>query len=331
MEKFILKNQSRCFFYRVKIVASCFYQNQRMIKIGIIGLGDIAAKAYLPVLSCKTGFEFHLCSRNEKRLQELGDKYRFPDQHKTVAGLIASGIKAAFVNAATEAHFELVKQLLEANIAVFVDKPISMVYAESKQLVELAEARNLLLMVGFNRRYAPVYQQLKLEDPTLIIMQKNRKSLPDFVRRFVVEDFIHVVDTLRYLFPYPIENLIVNGLKKDTILHQLVIQFVSKSGAVAIGIMNRDTATTEEKLEVMTATQKKTVYNIADLVLEENKNTIKLGTNDWESTLYKRGFEQMTDDFLQAVANNKPTQISARDALFTHEICERIVEMLEKD
>ncbi|MGI4750383.1 MAG: Gfo/Idh/MocA family protein [Janthinobacterium lividum] len=301
-----------------------------MIKIGIIGLGDIAAKAYLPVLSSKIGFEFHLCSRNEKRLQELGDKYRFPNQHKTIAGLIAAGIKAAFVNAATEAHFNIVKQLLEADIAVFVDKPISMNYQQSKQLVELAEARNLLLMVGFNRRYAPVYQHLKLENPMLIILQKNRKSLPDLVRRFVVEDFIHVVDTLRYLFPYPIENLIVNGIKKDTMLHQLVIQFVSKSGEVAIGIMNRDTATTEEKLEVMTATQKKTVYNVSDLISEENKNTIKLGTNDWESTLHKRGFEQMTDDFLQAVVSNKTTQISARDALFTHEICERIVAQLEK-
>lgn len=301
-----------------------------MIKIGIIGLGDIAAKAYLPVLSSKTGFEFHLCSRNEKRLQELGDKYRFPNQYKTVTGLIASGIKAAFVNAATEAHFEIVKQLLEANIAVFVDKPIAMIYAESKQLVELAEERNLLLMVGFNRRYAPVYQQLKqLKNPTLIVMQKNRKSLPDFTRRFVVEDFIHVVDTLRYLFPYPIENLMVNGIKKGTMLHQLVVQFVSKSGEVAIGIMNRDTATTEEKLEVMTATAKQVVYNVSDLICEENKNTIKLGTNDWESTLYKRGFEQMAADFLQAIVSNKPTQISARDALFTHEICERIVEKLE--
>lgn len=301
-----------------------------MIKIGIIGLGDIAAKAYLPVLSSKAGFEFHLCSRNEKRLQELGDQYRLPNLHPSLQSLISTGIQAAFVNAATEAHFEIVKQLLEANIAVFVDKPISMEYHQSKQLVELAEARNLLLMVGFNRRYAPVYQQLKLEDPTLIIMQKNRKSLPDFTRRFVVEDFIHVVDTLRYLFPYPIENLIVNGIKKDTMLYQLVIQFVSHSGAIAIGIMNRDTATTEEKLEVMTATQKKTVYNVSDLISEENKNTIKLGTNDWESTLHKRGFEQMTDDFLQAVAENKPTQISARDALFTHEICERIVEKLEQ-
>ena len=301
-----------------------------MIKIGIIGLGDIATKAYLPVLSGKAGFEFHLCSRNEKRLQEMGEKYRFPNQHKTIESLISGDIEAAFVNAATEAHFEIVKQLLEANISVFVDKPISMVYAESKQLVELAEAKNVLLMVGFNRRYAPVYQQCKLENPTLIILQKNRKNLPDFVRRFVVEDFIHVVDILRYLFPYPIENLIVNGIKKGEMLHQLVVQFVSKSGEVAIGIMNRDTATTEEKLEVMTATSKQIVYNVSDLVSEENKNVVYLGGNDWEPTLHKRGFEQMTDDFLQAVVYKTPTQISARDALFSHEICERIVVELEK-
>lgn len=302
-----------------------------MIKIGIIGLGDIAAKAYLPVLSSKAGFEFHLCSRNEKRLQELGGKYRLPNQHKTIDSLLANGIKAAFVHTATEAHFEVVKQLLEANIAVFVDKPISMEYKQSKQLVDLAEERNLLLMVGFNRRYAPVYQQLKaLKGPTLIIMQKNRKALPDFTRRFVVEDFIHVVDTLRYLFPYPIDDLIVNGIKKGEMLHQLVIQFVSKSGEVAIGIMNRDTATTEEKLEVMTATQKCIVYNVSDLVIEENRNSIYNSGNDWESTLHKRGFEQMTDDFLNAVVNQTSTQIPARDALFTHEICERIVEKLEE-
>jgi len=302
-----------------------------MIKIGIIGLGDIAAKAYLPVLGSKAGFEFHLCSRNENRLQELGGKYRIPNLHTNLESLIASNIQAAFVHAATEAHFEIVKQLLEADIAVFIDKPITMDYQLSKQLVELAEERKVLLMVGFNRRYAPVYQKLKeLKTPTLIIMQKNRQSLPDLTRRFVVEDFIHVVDTLRYLFPYPIEDLIVHGIKKGEMLHQLVIQFVSKSGEIAIGIMNRNTASTDEKLEVMTATHKQTVYNVSDLVSEEKRNVIKLGTNDWESTLHKRGFEQMTEDFLQAVINKTPPKITARDALFTHEICERVMEKLEK-
>ena len=301
-----------------------------MIKIGIIGLGDVAAKAYLPVLSSKAGFEFHLCSRNENRLQELGGKYRIANLHTNLQSLIAGNIGAAFVHAATDAHFELVKQLLEAGIAVFVDKPITMNYALSEQLVELAEEKKVLLMVGFNRRYAPVYQQLKaLKDPTLIIMQKNRQNLPDFIRRFVVEDFIHVVDTLRYLFPYPIDDLLIHGIKKGEILHQLVIQLVSRSGQIAIGIMNRDTATTEEKLEVMTATHKQTVYNVSDLVSEEKRNVIKAGTSDWESTLHKRGFEQMTADFLQAVVHKTSPQITARDALFTHKICEQIVEKLE--
>ncbi len=301
-----------------------------MIKIGIIGLGDIATKAYLPVLNSKSGFEFHLCSRNESRLQQLGNQYRILNLYTNLTSLMASGIHAAFVNAATEAHYKLVKQLLEANIAVFVDKPLTMDYPLSKELVELAEARNILLMVGFNRRYAPVYQQLKLEEPMLVLMQKNRKSLPDFVRRFVVEDFIHVVDTLRYLFPYEIKNLLVNSIKKGGLLHQLVVQFVADNGAVAIGIMNRDTATTEEKVEVMTAKHKRVAYNVADLVIEENRNHIYQGANDWESTLHKRGFEQMADDFLQAVVHQTTTQISARDALFTHEICERIVQKLEE-
>ncbi|MEX8548074.1 MAG: Gfo/Idh/MocA family protein [Mucilaginibacter sp.] len=302
-----------------------------MIKIGIIGLGDIATKAYLPVLSSKAGFDFHLCSRNENRLQQLGNQYRISNLHTNLASLVTSGIQAAFVHAATEAHFNIVKQLLEANVAVFVDKPLTMDYHLSKELVELAEARNVLLMVGFNRRYAPVYQQLKLEEPMLVLMQKNRKSLPDFTRRFVVEDFIHVVDTLRYLFPYPIQDLLVHGIKKGGLLHQLVVQFVAENGAVAIGIMNRDTATTEEKVEVMTAKHKRVVYNVSDLVIEENRNSIRTATNDWEPTLHKRGFKQMVDDFLQAVVHKTSTQISARDALFTHEICERIVEDLEAD
>lgn len=301
-----------------------------MVKIGIIGLGDIATKAYLPVLSSKAGFGLHLCSRDESKLQQLGNQYRISNLHTNLTSLIASGIQAAFVNAATEAHYALVKALLEADIAVFVDKPLTMDYQQSKELVELAEARNVLLMVGFNRRYTPVYQQLKLEEPMLVLMQKNRKSLPDFIRRFVVEDFIHVVDTLRYLFPYEIENLLVTGIKKGELLRQLVIQFVSKTGAVAIGIMNRDTVTTEEKVEVMSAKSKRIVYNVSDLVIEENRNSIQVSGNDWESTLHKRGFEQMVDDFLQAVVHQNQTQISARDALFTHEICERIVEKLSE-
>lgn len=301
-----------------------------MKKIGIIGLGDIAAKAYLPVLNKQSGFEFHLCSRNELRLKEISSQYRISKLHTTLESLIDTGISGAFVHTSTDSHFGIVKRLLEANIPVFVDKPITQHYEQSRQLTELADDRKILLMTGFNRRYAPAYQQLKeIEEPTLIIMQKNRKSLPDEIRRFILDDFIHVVDTLVFLFPCKIDELIVNGLVKEGKLYQVVIQFNSKSGVTAIGIMNRGGNITEERVEVMSAKTKAIVLNLSEMLIEQPTMTGYTRANDWESTLYKRGFEQMADHFLQAVSTNKFAGYSSRDALLSHEICERIIEKLE--
>lgn len=303
-----------------------------MIKIGIIGLGNIAGKAYLPVLCALSGFEFHLCSRNEERLKQISAAYRISDIHADVDSLIDAGISGAFVHTATDSHFDIIKKLLEAKIHVFADKPITLDYELSKQLVELAEARNLLFMIGFNRRFAPAYQYLKeIQEPTLIIMQKNRTSLPDEVRRFILDDFIHVVDTLCFLFPYPIDNLIVQGIKKQGKLYQVVLQFVSKSGAVAIGIMNRGGNVTEEKVEVMSAAIKAVAINVSQLIIENSNISGIARSNDWESTLHKRGFEPMINYFLQAVTTNNYSAYNLRDALFTHEICERIVERLESE
>ena len=300
-----------------------------MLKVGIIGLGDIAKKAYLPVLSTRKEIEFHICSRNEASLRQAALHYRFEHLHQSVEALIAAKPECAFVNTATDAHYHVVRQLLENGIHVYVDKPITMHYHQSKELVELAESKQLTLMVGFNRRYAPVYQRLKaLSHPTMIVMQKNRLGLPDELRRFVVEDFIHVVDTLRYLFPCPIQQLLVNGMLKNDLLHQVTIQFIAASGETAIGIMNRDGGTTEEKVEVMSPIEKRVAYNVSELYIHKNKDITREGENDWQSTLSKRGFDSIIDDFLNAIRTKGATKISARDALITHEICETIVERL---
>jgi virulence factor len=162
----------------------------------------------------------------------------------------------------------------------------------------------------------------------MIILQKNRTKLPDELRRFVVEDFIHVVDTLRYLFPYPIETLLVNGMKKNDLLHHLTIQFVAPSGQTAIGIMNRDSGATEEKLEIMSENEKRVVYNVSELEVQHDRKTFLVAESDWQSNLFKRGFDQMIDDFLEAVRNKSVPAVTAQDALLTHHLCETIVERL---
>lgn len=299
-----------------------------MIKIGVIGLGDIAQKAYLPVYSGLKEIEFHFYTRNQEKLQAIADQYRFEHIHTNLESLVESGIKGAFVHSATSSHEEIVEMLLHHGIHVFVDKPITNNYESAKRLVELAEDRGLILMVGFNRRFAPSYVSLKeVSDPNMVLVQKNRNNLPGEPRTFIFDDFIHVVDTMRYLFPHPIEDLIVNGRLENGSLYHVVFQLVSKSGT-AIGIMNRDNGTTEEIAQVMGPLEKRTVTNVSNLVISKGLENSEVRSSDWEPTLVKRGFEQMVNDFIHAISTNSEPLISARDALKTHEICEEILKKL---
>ncbi len=302
-----------------------------MLKIGIIGLGDIAQKAYLPVLSSK-GLEIHLFTRNQERLTQIGRQYRITNLHLSFESILESGIKGAFVHTSTESHESIIEQLLRHNIHVYVDKPITYDFASSKRLIDLAESRGLNLMVGFNRRYAPAYRELKqVKDPNMIILQKNRHSLPGDIRTFVFDDFIHVLDTMRYLFDRPVEEVLIRGMKRDGLLNHVVVQLIAENGSTAIGIMNRDSGTLEEKVEIFSTEEKKTVVNMTNLSTMRQKTEISSGINDWESTLSKRGFESIIQDFLQTLENGNKPQFSMQDALLTHEMCENVVNQLTID
>ena len=298
------------------------------MKIGIIGLGDIAQKAYLPILATRENTELVLCTRNVNTLQKLAQKYRITQYVETVDELIANGIDAAFVNSATASHSEISDRLLGKGIPVYIDKPMSLNYNECQKTVRITETNKLVAMVGFNRRFVPMIRKLKDHGQAeMIIMQKNRTQFPDRTRRVIFEDFIHVVDTLRFLMDSDVQDIQVSSASKDGLLNNVVIQMNSGS-CTAIGLMNRNNGVTEEMIEYMVSDQKFIVDNLTETIHFQNnsKNIIKFG--DWESTLFKRGFYQIIDHFLHCVEEGISPSPSLADSLITHEICERIVKMI---
>ena len=299
-----------------------------MLKIGIIGLGDIALKAYLPVV-CSKEAEIHLFTRNQSRLHAIARQYRFQHVHKNIDELITSGIKGAFVHTSTASHYEIVETLLRNNVHVYVDKPITYDLASTERLVSLANQNNLTLMAGFNRRYAPAYASLKeMKDINMILMQKNRKSLPADVRTFIFDDFVHVVDTLLFLLSPAAENFTVRGKKVNNQLAHVLIEFSSASGVTAIGIMNRDSGTTEERLEVFTSAEKRIVTGVSETTVLKDGAQSKKTSDSWESNLHRRGFDQITDLFLDYVRKNMSPSKLHVDVLHTHRVCEEIVQQL---
>ncbi|MCX4776972.1 Gfo/Idh/MocA family protein [Streptomyces sp. NBC_01264] len=293
------------------------------MKVGCIGLGDIAQKAYLPVLTTRPGLELHLQTRTPATLERVGAQHRVPAErlHTDLDSLLAQKLDAAFVHAPTAVHPEIVERLLEAGVPTYVDKPIAYELAQSRRLVELAEERGVSLAVGFNRRHAPGYAQCADHARDLIVMQKNRVGLPEDVRTFVLDDFIHVVDTLRFLLPGEADQVDVRAVVRDGLMSQVVLQ-LSGTGFTALGIMNRLSGSTEEVLEVSGQDTKRQVVNLAEVIDHKGQPTVRR-RGDWVSVARQRGIEQVVDSFLEAVATG--TTLSARDALLTHELCERVV------
>ncbi|MBT2404808.1 MULTISPECIES: Gfo/Idh/MocA family protein [unclassified Streptomyces] len=293
------------------------------MKVGVIGLGDIAQKAYLPVLTTRPGIELHMQTRTPATLERIGELHRVPAgrRHTALDDLLAEGLDAAFVHAPTDVHPEIVTRLLEAGVPTYVDKPLAYDFADSRRLVELAEERGVSLAVGFNRRHAPGYAQCADHPRELIIMQKNRVGLPEDPRTLVLDDFIHVVDTLRFLLPGEADHIDVRAVVREGLMHQVVLQ-MSGAGFTALGIMNRLSGSTEEILEVSGQDTKRQVVNLAEIIDHKGQPTVRR-RGDWVPVARQRGIEQVVDAFLEAVETGRT--LSARDALLTHELCERVV------
>ncbi|GAA4004588.1 Gfo/Idh/MocA family oxidoreductase [Streptomyces sp. NBC_01352] len=298
------------------------------MKVGCIGLGDIAQKAYLPVLGGRPGLELHLQTRTPATLARVADGLHLPEEqrHTDLDSLLGQDLDAAFVHAPTTVHPDIVTRLLEAGVPTYVDKPLAYELADSVRLVELAEQRNVSLAVGFNRRYAPGYAQCADHPRELILMQKNRIGLPEEPRAMILDDFIHVVDTLRFLVPGPIDDVTVRARTRNGLLHHVVLQLAG-DGFTALGVMNRLSGSAEEILEVSGQDTKRQVVNLAEVIDHKGQPTVRR-RGDWVPVARQRGIEQVVFAFLDAVRAGKV--LSARDALATHELCERVVRAVQE-
>jgi virulence factor len=299
------------------------------MRIAIVGLGDIARKAYLPIISTIGDVEPVLCSRNSDELNRLSASYRIRQFTTSVAELAALRVVAAFVHTATDSHEAVVSELLRHGIHVYVDKPFAYTAAGAARMVALAESHNCRLMSGFNRRYAPMYAALAHQpNRRLVILQKHRSTLVDIARRVVFDDFIHVVDTLRFLAPGPIETLKVNGAIHNGALHHVLVQ-LDGEGFSLLGVMNRDSGITEETLEVMSPNNRWRVQALSQTTHAHGGVERVTNAGDWDTVLWRRGFPQIVQHFLDCVRTNAATRPSAQDSLATHLLCERIVTELE--
>jgi predicted dehydrogenase len=130
--------------------------------IAIIGCGYWGANYLRVFKELPQSRVIAVCDRDPERLHDL--KRWFPDVHLTTdmdTLFSQASIDAIVVCTPASSHYDLTQRCLFSGKHVLVEKPITTAVAGASELIALAEAQRLLLMVGHTFLYNPAVRKVK--------------------------------------------------------------------------------------------------------------------------------------------------------------------------
>jgi predicted dehydrogenase len=127
----------------------------RVIKVGVIGCGEIAQWMHLPFLTELPDFQVTaVCDISPKVVEYVGARFGVERRFTNVEELLAQGDVEA-VAIATPIHSDPAIAAARAGKHVLVEKPMAFNLDEAKAMVEAAESAGVVLMVAYMKRYDP--------------------------------------------------------------------------------------------------------------------------------------------------------------------------------
>lgn len=104
-----------------------------------------------------------VCDLDDDNIAKVKEQYPGVKTTKDFNDILNSKkITGVVVVTPSHTHFKFVKAMLEAGKNVYVEKPISTVAQEARDLADLADSKGLVLMVGHLLLYHPAVNRLKM-------------------------------------------------------------------------------------------------------------------------------------------------------------------------
>jgi predicted dehydrogenase len=134
------------------------------VAVGFIGAGNYASSMLLPHLVTLEGARLaHVATTRSLSAVNAQRKFGFTTGSTTANAVLEdSSLDAIFIVTRHQTHADLVCRALETGKAVFVEKPLALTHDEVGRIIDTIEKTgNDRLMVGFNRRFAPLLVKMK--------------------------------------------------------------------------------------------------------------------------------------------------------------------------
>lgn len=301
------------------------------LRVGVIGTGYVAKNNYLPVLATTDDIEFvGVMAKNYENAQRAAKSYGVDHAVDSIEKLVDLGLDCAFVLTPKAVHAEQVSFLLNHGVDTFCEKPMATTLRDCAIVADLAEKTGRKLMIGFNRRYAPVVTAAKEAwqggMPDVIIAQKNR---PKTEYHATLENAVHMIDLMRYFCGEAKDVKALSKFVDRDYETFTTAQIEFESGSSGILIADRSAGQWEENLEMHggNRTVKITMPESMTVVDNEKSHTMELTplAMGWAKSEDKLGFSFAVRHFFDCIRNNTVPLTNPQDALKTHELLNRVL------
>ncbi|MCX6133375.1 MAG: bi-domain-containing oxidoreductase [Ignavibacteriales bacterium] len=322
----------------------------KVSRVGFIGAGSFAQGFLLPHIGrSQTTSLVTVCNGNGLNATNVARTFGFENATSDPSEVFKNeSINTVFIATRHNLHASLTVDALKSGKSVFVEKPLALNASELREIQNACESASAagkepLLMVGFNRRFAPqvVHARRFFENAVGPYVMQYRVSA-GFVPKShwtrdsaegggrIIGEVCHFVDLMQYITSSQPVKVFAESLSAasggasddDSVL--ITVKFQDGSVGTITYLANGDASLPKERLEISSTGRTAVIDNFQRLSLYQNgkKREFKLSSVD-------KGHRAEVREFLTAIEEGKPSPIPLQSLIATTQATFKIMESLQ--
>jgi predicted dehydrogenase len=275
-------------------------------------------------------------SKARQNARHFGARRAYTDYRRMMDEM---DIDAVMACGPPELHRDVALQALERNLHVWTEKPPAPTLADTQAIARRAAERGRHVQIGFMKRFAPTYVELKrlidseeFGQPTLIEGKYCCWNVPDH-RHHLIYYGVHVIDLFRFLMG-DVDQVTVSKCERNgQYANAILLRFAS--GAVGLMDFSSQQPRVQERVEVTGEGAVAIVDNRLTLEYHRRGDNSFGNTVSWRpdfaipnlanNTLALQGYLGEVRHFAEAILDGRKPSPSIEDGVK----CMEIVDLIE--
>ena len=295
------------------------YKAVEQVSVGMIGAGSFGQHFILPVIKEKATLQ-GIATARPNSARNVGDKFGFRYCTGDASEVVNDAtVNTLFIATRHDSHGKYVLDGLNKNKNVFTEKPLCIHREELEEIKKAYSSSDCRLMVGFNRRFAPMSVQLKQKlnatVPIAILMRINAGVVakdhwihdPKVGGGRIKGEVCHFIDYAAFLADSKIADVSATAMSDSSGLEDtLSITLKMENGSIATiaYFSNGNKEVSKEYIEVYNGGLIAKIDDFKELIVSDSKGTKKSNGNQ------DKGHKLELDAFVQSIKSGKSSPIS---------------------